>query len=65
VSPFKGASSTSPAPWQSDKKSSYLRQGGYIIIVVCRFVCLSATLRKNFRTDLHEICREGWQWASE
>jgi len=29
------------------------------------FVCLSATLRKNFRTDLHEIFRESWQWASE
>jgi len=22
-------------------------------------------LRKNFRTDLNEIFREGWQWASE
>jgi len=28
-------------------------------------VCLSATLRKNFRTDLHEIFREGWQWTNE
>jgi len=29
-------------------------------------VCLLATLRKNFRTDLHEIFRElGWQWANE
>ena len=32
---------------------------------VCLSVCLSATLRKNFRTDLHEIFREGWQWVSE
>jgi len=24
-----------------------------------------ATLCKNFRTDLHEIVREGWQWSSE
>jgi len=40
----------------------YLRQGGY---VVCLFVCLLATLRKNFQTGLHEIFREGWQWASE
>jgi len=24
-----------------------------------------ATLRKNIRTDLHEIFREGWQWADE
>jgi len=24
-----------------------------------------ATFRKNFRTDLHEIFREGWQWANE
>jgi len=29
------------------------------------FVCLLATLRKNFRTDLHEIFREGWLWAIE
>ena len=28
-------------------------------------VCLLATLRKNFRTDLHENFSEGWQWASE
>jgi len=47
----------------------YLRQGGYVIVVVCLSVCLSvcllATLRKNFPTDLHENFREGWQWASE
>jgi len=51
----------------------YLRQGGYVIVVVCLFVCLSvcvsvcqlATLRKDFRMDLHEIFREGWQWANE
>jgi len=29
------------------------------------FVCLLATLRKNFRTDLHEIFWEGWRWANE
>jgi len=28
-------------------------------------VRLLATLRINFQTDLHEIFREGWQWASE
>jgi len=27
-------------------------------------VCLLATLRKTPGTDLHEIFREGWQWAS-
>ena len=47
----------------------YLRQGGYVVVVVCLsvrlFVCLLATLRKNFWTDLHEIFREGWQWANE
>ena len=32
---------------------------------VCLFVCLLAALRKNFRTDLHEIFREGWPWANE
>jgi len=39
--------------------SRYLRQGGYVFIVVC----LLATLHENVRTDLHEIFREGWQWA--
>jgi len=33
--------------------------------VVCLFVCLLATLHKNFQTDLHSIFREGWQWANE
>jgi len=35
----------------------------------CWFVCLSvsllATLCKNFKTNFHEILREGWQWVSE
>ena len=31
----------------------------------CLTVCLLATLRKNVRTDLHEIFREGWQWTNE
>jgi len=31
----------------------------------CLCACPLATLRKNFRTDLHEIFNEGWQWASE
>jgi len=43
----------------------YLRQGGYVIVFVGLFVCLLATLRRNFRMDLHEKFREGWQWASE
>ena len=30
----------------------------------CNRRCL-ATLCKNVQTDLHEIFREGWQWASE
>jgi len=48
-----------PAPFDN------LRQGGYVIVVVCLSVCLLATLGKHFRTDLHEIFREGWQWANE
>jgi len=32
---------------------------------VCLSVYLLATLRKNFQTDLHEIFRNGWQWANE
>ena len=31
----------------------------------CLSMCLSATLRKNFPTDLHEIFIEGWQWDNE
>ena len=31
----------------------------------CLFVCMLAILRKIFRRDLHEIVREGWQWANE
>jgi len=42
---------------------------GYVInhrcLFVCLFVCPLATLRKNVRTDLHEIFREGWQWAMD
>jgi len=37
---------------------------GYIIIAVF-FICLLATLHKNFQTDLYEIFREDWQWANE
>jgi len=43
----------------------YLCQGGYVFVVVCLSVCLLATFRKNFRTDLHEIFKEGWQRADE
>jgi len=45
-----------------------LRQRGYVIVVclsVSLFVCLLATLRKNFRTDLHEISGERWQETNE
>jgi len=46
----------------------YLLQGGYVFVVACLFVCLFcllATLLKNFRTDLHAIFREDWQWPNE
>jgi len=36
----------------------FLRQGGYVIIVVCLSVCLLATLHENFRTDFQEIYNE-------
>jgi len=47
-------------------KLYYLRQGGYVIVVVyvCLFVCLLTTSCKNFQMDLHEIFR-GWKWAIE
>jgi len=32
---------------------------------VCLSVCLSATLHKNYWTDVHEIFREGWQQAND
>jgi len=32
-------------------------------LFVCLSVCLLATLRKNFRTDLHKILSEGWHLA--
>jgi len=35
------------------------------LFVFCLFVCLLPTLCKNFRTDLHEIFRQGWQPVSE
>ena len=47
------------------RQSFYRRQGGYVCFRGCLSVCLLATLRKNFQTDLHEIFREGWQWDSE
>jgi len=33
----------------------------------CLSVCLSVSnfAQKNFRTDLHELFREGWEWANE
>jgi len=34
-------------------------------LCVSLFVCLLATLHKNFQMDLREIFTEGWQWASE
>jgi len=43
-------------------------QGGYVFVVVCLFVCLFVSRQlcaKTFQTGLHDICREGWQWANE
>jgi len=37
----------------------------FVCLSLCLFVCLLATLRENFSTDLHEIFREAWQWAIE
>jgi len=44
---------------------SDLRLASLLTHLFCLFVCLLATLRKNFQTDLHEIFREHLQWASE
>ena len=32
----------------------YLLQGGYVLPVFCLSVCLLATARKNYSSDLHE-----------
>ena len=65
----RGCRQYSPVFNSKSYLSSYLRQGGYVFVVVCLSVCLSvflfATLRKNSRTDLHEFFREGCRWASE
>ena len=45
-------------------RPNYLRQGR-LCFLCCLSVCLLATLRNNFQMDLHEIFREGGQWASE
>jgi len=62
---YKGIYSPKIAIHYTSKAHFYLSQQGYVFVVVCLSVCLLATSRKNFRTDLHEIFREGWQWASE
>jgi len=43
----------------------YIRQGGYVIVVVCLSVRPLATLHKNFLMVLHDIFREGWHCANE
>jgi len=43
----------------------YVCQGGYVFVVVYLSGCLLAALHKNLGTDLREIFRESWQWASE
>jgi len=44
----------------------YLRQGGYVFVAVCLFVCLSVSnFAHKLPNGLHEIFREGWQWANE
>jgi len=41
--------------------TNYLRQGGYVIVIVR----LLATLCKHVGTDLHEIFTEGWQCTND
>ena len=44
---------------------SYLPPPRTLCFCCCVSVCLLASLCKNFQTHLHEIFREGWQWAIE
>jgi len=59
-----GAGSRLSFKYRTLRYSCYLHQGR-LCFRCCLSVCLLATLRKNFRTDWHEICRVGWQWADE
>ena len=51
--------------WVSFKLIAPAKEVMFSSLFVCLSVCLSATLRKKIWTDLHEIIREGWQWANE
>jgi len=54
-----------PVSYRSSDVSSLLPPTRRICNRRCLFVCLLPTLRKSFRTDFHEIFREGWHWAIE
>jgi len=43
----------------------YLITSAKEVMLLSLFVCLVATLCRNFRTDLHEIFSEGWQRPDE
>jgi len=57
--------------WSTEGNSQMLNKWQYLRSPTrwrfrhCLFVCPLATFSKNFGTDLHEIFRKGWQWASE
>jgi len=49
-------------PYDVSTLNDDLRQGGYVVVIVCLSV---RNFAQKFLTDLHEIFREGWQSANE
>jgi len=51
--------------WLTDIHS--VRQGGYVIVVICLFVCFSVSnfVQKLLNGFACEIFSEGWQWANK
>ena len=43
----------------------YLRQGGFVFIVVSLFVCLLAGLSRNYPVDFHKIGWNDGAWETE
>jgi len=56
---------TSPAQAFTSLVIISAKEDMFLSLFVCLSICLLATVHKNFRADLHEIFREGWQWVNK
>ena len=67
VSAPRSAVTAVAALWLTIQTFTSAKEVLFSSLFVCWFVCLCllANLYKNFRIDLHEIFREGWQWTNE